>query len=287
MSTLPPVRIPGSLALVTGAAGGMGEHLAYGLSARGAGLIMVDRDEVGLSRVAAELARRRPDLEVETMVVDLAESRSAQTMIDTIRDKHPQLNLIFNNAGVAMAGRFDELSETEFDWLLEINLRAPIRIIRGLLPLLRVNAENGSSAHIVNTSSVFGLLAPYGQSAYSTSKFGLRGFSESLGHELSGRGIGVTCVLPGGIRTNIAKNARIAATIDAASTGKQISTFDRALRYPADRAADNIIEAMIKRRPRLLIGPDAQLLSAVTRLSPTGFGRILSVIGQRGARSVR
>lgn len=287
MSTLPPVQVASSLALVTGAAGGMGEHLAYGLSARGAGLIIVDRDEVGLSRVAAELTRRRPDLGVATMVVDLAEPTSGQAMIDSILTDHPRLNLIFNNAGVAMAGRFDELSEAEFDWLLEINLRAPIRIIRGLLPLLTANAEDGRSAQIVNTSSVFGLLAPYGQSAYSTSKFGLRGFSESLGHELAGRGVGVTCVLPGGIRTNIARNARIAATIDAASTGKQISTFDKALRYPADRAAEKIIEAMINRRRRLLIGGDAQLLSAVIRLSPTGFGRILSALGQRGARSVR
>ncbi len=211
MSALAPFRVAGSTALVTGAAGGMGEQLAHGLARRGADVIIVDRDEVGLGRVAAELTDRHPERRISHLLVDLADPRAGKTMIDSVRDGHPGLNLIFNNAGVALAGRFDELSTAEFDWLLEINLRAPIRIIRGLLPLLTENAKLDGNAHIVNTSSVFGLLGPYGQSAYATSKFGLRGFSESLGHELAGVGIGVTCVLPGGIRTNIATNARIAA----------------------------------------------------------------------------
>ncbi len=280
---LEPLQIADSLALVTGAAGGMGEHLAYGLSARGADVIVVDRDEAGLDRVSTELRRRRPDREVRSLVVDLSDPAATDAMIETVAGDHPRLNLLFNNAGVAMAGRFDELSADEFDWLLAINLHAPIRIVRGLLPAITARAEISGNAHIVNTSSVFGLLGPYGQSAYATSKFGLRGFSESLTHELAPLGIGVTCVHPGGIRTNIATNARLAAGLDADRTARQVSSFDKALRFPADRAAEKIIEAAIKRRTRLLIGTDAQVLSAGTRIAPVGFGRLLN--GRAVARS--
>lgn len=183
--------------------------------------------------------------------------------------------MLFNNAGVAVGGRFVDVSAQDFDWLLEINLLVPIRLTRALLPLMLGNGEG----QVVNTSSLFGLIGPPGQCAYSTSKFGLRGFSESLRSELEaeGRPVGVTSVHPGGIRTGIARNARIPEGVDRQEAEEGVRDFDKVLRYPADRAAEEIIEAAIARRPRLLIGNDARALDAVARVLP---GRYWSLMGR-------
>ena len=140
---------------------------------------------------------------------------------------------------------------------------------------------------MVNTSSLFGLIGPPGQSAYSTSKFGLRGFSESLRSELEAEDqpVGVTSVHPGGIRTGIARNARIAAGTGPDESERGRAAFDKVLRYPADRAAEEIIEAAVARRPRLLIGNDARALDAVARLLPARYwslmGRGMALAGKR------
>ena len=149
----------------------------------------------------------------------------------------------------------------------------PIRLTRALLPLMLANGQG----QVVNTSSLFGLIGPPGQSAYSTSKFGLRGFSESLRSELEAEDqpVGVTSVHPGGIRTGIARNARIAAATDSDEAERGRAAFDKVLRYPADRAAEEIIEAAVARRPRLLIGNDARALDAVARLLPARYWSLM------------
>ena len=208
----PELVVAGGTAVVTGAAGGMGEHLAKGLARRGADLVVLDRDAAGLERVVAEIGRETPGARVTPFVVDLSDRAAADEVIVRIRDEHAGVTMLFNNAGVAVGGRFVDVSAQDFDWLLEINLLVPIRLTRALLPLMLANGQG----QVVNTSSLFGLIGPPGQSAYSTSKFGLRGFSESLRSELEAEGqpVGVTSVHPGGIRTGIAKNARIAAGTD-------------------------------------------------------------------------
>ena len=271
----PDLVVAGGTAVVTGAAGGMGEHIATGLARRGADLVVLDRDADGLDRVVAEIGRETPGARVTPFVVDLADRAAADETIERIHDEHPGVTMLFNNAGVAVGGRFTEVGAADFDWLLEINLLVPIRLTRALLPLMLGNGEG----QVVNTSSLFGLIGPPGQSAYSTSKFGLRGFSESLRSELEAEDqpVGVTSVHPGGIRTGIARNARIAAATDSDEAERGRAAFDKVLRYPADRAAEEIIEAAVARRPRLLIGNDARALDAVARLLPA---RYWSLIGR-------
>ncbi|MGE9782181.1 SDR family NAD(P)-dependent oxidoreductase [Janibacter sp. G368] len=269
----PELVVAGGTAVVTGAAGGMGEHLAKGLARRGADLVVLDRDAAGLERVVAEIGRETPGARVTPFVVDLSDRAAADEVIARIRDEHAGVTMLFNNAGVAVGGRFVDVSAQDFDWLLEINLLVPIRLTRALLPLMLANGQG----QVVNTSSLFGLIGPPGQSAYSTSKFGLRGFSESLRSELEAEGqpVGVTSVHPGGIRTGIAKNARIAAGTDPDEAERGRAAFDNVLRYPADRAAEEIIEAAVARRPRLLIGNDARALDAVARLLPARYWSLM------------
>lgn len=279
----PDLVVAGGTAVVSGAAGGMGEHLAKGLARRGADLVVLDRDAAGLERVVAEIGRETPGAWVTPFVVDLSERAAADAAIARIRDEHAGVTMLFNNAGVAVGGRFVDVSAQDFDWLLEINLLVPIRFTRALLPLMLANGQG----QVVNTSSLFGLIGPPGQSAYSTSKFGLRGFSESLRSELEAEDqpVGVTSVHPGGIRTGIARNARIAAGTDPDESERGRAAFDKVLRYPADRAAEEIIEAAVARRPRLLIGNDARALDAVARLLPARYwslmGRGMALAGKR------
>ena len=269
----PDLVVAGGTAVVSGAAGGMGEHLAKGLARRGADLVVLDRDAAGLERVVAEIGRETPGAWVTPFVVDLSDRAAADAAIARIRDEHAEVTMLFNNAGVAVGGRFVDVSAQDFDWLLEINLLVPIRLTRALLPLMLANGQG----QVVNTSSLFGLIGPPGQSAYSTSKFGLRGFSESLRSELEAEDqpVGVTSVHPGGIRTGIARNARIAAGTDPDESERGRAAFDKVLRYPADRAAEEIIEAAVARRPRLLIGNDARALDAVARLLPARYWSLM------------
>lgn len=279
----PDLVVAGGTAVVTGAAGGMGEHLAKGLARRGADLVVLDRDAAGLERVVAEIGRETPGARVAPFVVDLSDRVAADSAIARIRDEHAAVTMLFNNAGVAVGGRFVDVSAQDFDWLLEINLLVPIRLTRALLPLMLANGQG----QVVNTSSLFGLIGPPGQSAYSTSKFGLRGFSESLRSELEAEDqpVGVTSVHPGGIRTGIARNARIAAGTDPDEAKRGRAAFDKVLRYPAERAAEEIIEAAVARRPRLLIGNDARALDAVARLLPARYwwlmGRGMTLAAKR------
>lgn len=278
----PELVVAGGTAVVTGAAGGMGEHLAKGLARRGADLVVLDRDAEGLERVAAEIGRETPGAGVTPFVVDLADRAATDAVIERVRTEHPAVTMLFNNAGVAVGGRFTQVSAADFDWLLEINLLAPIRLTRALLPVMLDNGQG----QVVNTSSLFGLIGPPGQSAYCTSKFGLRGFSESLRSELDeeDQPVGVTVVHPGGIRTNIAVNARVAEGVDPGEAETYRRAFDKMLSHPADRAAEAIIEAAIARQGRLLIGNDAKALDKLARAVPA---RYWSLMGRGMALATR
>ncbi|NYF98460.1 SDR family NAD(P)-dependent oxidoreductase [Janibacter cremeus] len=279
----PDLVVLGGTAVVTGAAGGMGEHLAKGVARRGADVVVIDRDEAGLARVVADIRRETPSASVTSHVVDLADRGAADAVIARVREERPGVTMLFNNAGVALGGRFDEVGADDFDWLLEINLLVPIRLTRALLPLMLANGQG----QVVNTSSLFGLVGPPGQSAYSTSKYGLRGFSEALRSELEeeGRPVGVTVVHPGGIRTNIATNARVAAGTDPQEAARGKADFAKVLRYPADQAAEEIIDAAVARRPRLLIGNDAKGLDLLARVTPSRYwslmGRAMALAAKR------
>ncbi|WFE65922.1 SDR family NAD(P)-dependent oxidoreductase [Micromonospora sp. WMMD714] len=260
-------------AVVTGAASGIGEALARGLARRGSDLVLLDRDADRLDAVAATVRAAHPARRVETRLVDLADLCATARVAEEIRARHPRIRLLVNNAGVALGGRFDEITVDEFHWVVDVNFRAPVQLTHALLPALR--AEPG--AHVVNVSSLFGLIAPAGQTAYAASKFALRGFTEALRHELVDEGIGVTSVHPGGVATRIAAHARIGSGVAREEFEAARRQFERLLSIPPERAAEVILRGVRRRRGRVLIGWSAVLPDLLARAAPGSYGRLLAV----------
>ncbi len=265
---LDPFVFRDGVALLTGAASGIGRALAEGLAARGTHLALVDRNAAGLEEVAVKVRQR--GVKVSTHVLDLSQHEDIEALVTDVLREHGRLTLLVNNAGVALGGRFEEVSLEEFEWLININFRAVVALTKACLPhLLRVKG-----AHLVNLSSVFGLIAPEGQAAYSSSKFAVRGFSEVLRHELRGR-LGVSVVHPGGVKTNIALGARVAATVDPVVARREMERFSQSFRTAPDEAAEVILRAVQRRRDRVLIGADAQVIDVTQRLLPVRYWQVL------------
>ncbi|GAA2648994.1 SDR family NAD(P)-dependent oxidoreductase [Paractinoplanes durhamensis] len=267
----------GRTCLITGAASGIGAAVALDLAKRRAVLALLDVDAAGLERVAA-LAREMGAAEVTTYTVDLSDGGDRLDLAAEIASRHGGVDLLINNAGVTLMGTFEQNRMADFDWLLEINLHAVIRMTKAFLPQLL--ARPGS--HLVNVSSLFGLIAPPGQVAYVTSKFGVRGFSEALRHEIGPLGVGVTVVHPGGIKTNIAANARLSGADPDGAQAEQAERFaETALTVPAEEAARQIVAAIAARRPRLLISKEARAGDWLIRLTPTRWWAITQVFAKR------
>ena len=278
-----PYVVAGGTAVVTGAASGIGAALVLQLAARGSHLVLLDRDADGLAAVAAAVRAAHPALHVTTTVVDLSDDEATRRVAEQLAIDHPDVTLLVNNAGVALGGRFDQVTVEEFDWVMAVNFRAPVRLTHALLPVLRRHP----GAHVVNVSSLFGLIAPAGQSAYAASKFALRGFTEALRHELVDDGVGVTSVHPGGIRTNIARSSRLGSGVPAAEGEQGKRDFEKLLTIPPERAAAMIVRAVENRRPRLLIGVSAVVPDVLARIAPGSYGRLLAAVTTAGARLAR
>jgi short-subunit dehydrogenase len=276
--SLPPYRFAGRTAVLTGAASGIGEQLAYDLARRGSDLVLIDRDAAGLDAVAGKI-RADGTVAVEAIVADLSDLASLAALAAGIRERHPRIGLLVNNAGIALGGMFEHLSIAEFESVLDVNFRAPVRLVHEFLPVL---LENPGS-HLVNISSLYGLIAPPGQSAYSASKFALRGFSEVLRSELAGR-VGVTTVHPGGIRTRIAANARVGAGVPPDLVGVQRETFDKLLSYPPEKAAAEILDGVARRKARVLIAATAKVPDLLARLMPVSHMTVIRRLTERRTR---
>lgn len=278
-----PYRFGSGTAIVTGAASGIGAALALRLADRGARLVLVDRDEQRLTSVADSVRTRHPGLSVTTHVVDLADEQATVALGQTLVAEHPDTTLLINNAGVALGGRFDQVTAEEFDWLLAINFRAVVTLTRALHPVLV--AHPGS--HLVNISSLFGLIAPAGQVAYATSKFAVRGFTEGLRAELAPLQVGVTVVHPGGIRTRIAESARAGSgvTPDEGQAGRD--AFAKLLTLDPDEAAGLIVRAVERRKPRLLIGWSARIPDVLARVAPGNYTQLMSLLQRTSSRRSR
>ena len=267
----------GGCAVVTGAAGGIGEALAVQLAARGSNLVLVDRDAERLAAVADRLRAAHPGLTVAAHVADLADADATDALAATLADEHPGTTLLVNNAGVALGGRFDQVTLEEFDWVMAVNFRSVVRLTHALLPVLKAHP----GAHVVNVSSVFGIFAPPGQAAYSASKFAVRGFSEALRHELAENRVGVTVVHPGGVRTRIADSARVGSGVSPVEYEQGRKQFAKLLTMPPETAAARIMAAIEKRRPRLLIGWSAKVPDVLVRLMP---GTYWNLVARRAGR---
>jgi short-subunit dehydrogenase len=259
--------IQGSVVAVTGAASGIGRALAKELAARGADLALADRDEAGLASVAAEIGNAR---KVTTHRVDVSVPSDITAFAEAATRAHPALNIVINNAGVALLGNFTEVDEAQMEWLMNINFWGVVRSTRAFLPHL----SRQSAAHVVNLSSIFGIVGPPGQTAYCASKFAVRGFSESLRHELEAAGspVRISVVHPGGVATNIARNSRNGgAGFDNARRSEAIEKFEKVATKSPTAAALRIIEGIEKNAPRILIGSDARFMDLLQRFRPATY----------------
>jgi len=259
--------IRGAAAAVTGAASGIGKALAIELAARGAELALADRDEAGLASVAAEIGSKA---KVSTHRVDVGEPAQIAGCVREAIAAHPALNIVVNNAGVALLGQFHEIDQAQMEWLFNINFWGAVHSTRAFLPHLATRRE----AHIVNVSSIFGIVAPPGQAAYAAAKFALRGFSESLRHELqmANSPVRLSVVHPGGILTNIVRNSRAGSGVtDNARRAESIERFDQIAKTTPQQAAKTIIDGIERNRPRILIGGDARMMDFLQRLRPATY----------------
>jgi short-subunit dehydrogenase len=266
--------ISGSAAAVTGAASGIGRALALELAARGCDLALADRDEAGLLEVAAEIGKAHKR-KITTHRVDVGVAAEIEAFAQAAIAAHPGLNIVINNAGVALLGAFGEVDQAQMEWLININFWGVVHGTRAFLPHLSTRRE----AHIVNLSSIFGIVAPPGQTAYCAAKFAVRGFSESLRHELAmaGSPVRLSVVHPGGVLTNIMRNSRTGSGIsDNARRAESIDRFDAIAKTTPPIAAQRIIAGIEKNQPRILIGNDAKFLDLLQRFRPATYWSVLA-----------
>jgi NAD(P)-dependent dehydrogenase (short-subunit alcohol dehydrogenase family) len=268
------------VAVVTGAGSGIGRGLARQLAAAGSALALADIDAAGLEQTAASLSER--GVQLSTHLVDVSDESAVRAFAQDVAARHGRVTLLINNAGVALHGWFQEISLDDLRWLMGINFWGVVHGVKYFLPLLKKEPR----AHIVNISSVFGIVAPAGQAAYSASKFAVRGFTEALRHELDGTSVFVSCVHPGGIRTPIARRARLGANTPPASRDEAVARFDHLTPTMPDEAAAIILRGVERREPRILIGRDARGLDILQRLRPGTYWKTLARRIREPARNV-
>ncbi|MCB1039433.1 MAG: SDR family NAD(P)-dependent oxidoreductase [Acidimicrobiales bacterium] len=267
------------VAAITGAASGIGRALAVDLAGRGADLALSDIDEAGLAETAALAAGK--GVEVTTARLDVSDRDAMFAWADQVVADHGRVNLIFNNAGVALGATVADMRIEDFEWLMGINFWGVVHGTQAFLPHLAASGEG----HVVNLSSVFGLVSIPSQSAYNAAKFGVRGFTESLRIELdiAGGPVSATCVHPGGIKTNIAKNARMhvaeGGDVEQMERGRQ--NLEKAFLTSPEKAAGQILRAVQMNSRRALIGPDAHVFNALARLPAAAYQRLVGLGARR------
>ena len=268
LDSLTMKTLKGSVAVVTGAGSGIGRALAQELASHGAQLALSDVNSSSLE----ETRRLLGGTQLKTYIVDVSDASAVEAFARSVEKDFGRVSLLINNAGVALVGSFSDLTVKEFDWLFRINFWGVVHGCKFFLPLLKREPE----AHIVNISSAFGLIAPAEQTAYSSSKFAVRGFTQSLRQELHGTSIGMSCVHPGGVRTKIAENARAAAAANLDGWDERKKHFLEVARTSPERAAQIILKGVLRNKGRILVGPDAYLFDALQRLFPVRCGSILA-----------
>ncbi|MCG3843088.1 SDR family NAD(P)-dependent oxidoreductase [Psychrobacter sp. Ps1] len=270
------------VAAITGAGSGMGRELAIHLAKMGCHVALSDINPEQLAATKQLLANY--DVNVTMTVLDVSDNKAVEAWADSVMSDHGKVNFIFNNAGVALYSTVEGSSISELEWVMNINFWGVVYGTKAFLPLIKNSVKQsqfGEHGHIVNTSSLFGLTAQPSQSAYNSSKFAVRGFTESLRQELNIQNCGVsaTCIHPGGIKTNIANSARGNESIHdiGMSTGpKAIRSFNKFLKFDANEAAWIILQAAATNQQRCLIGNDAKIVDAIQRVFPSHYSQVLN-----------
>lgn len=263
------------VAAITGAGSGIGQQLAVLLAKQGCHLSLSDVNAQGLAQTVELL--EKSNVRVTTQKLDVADRDAMKAWAADTVQNHGSVNMIFNNAGVALGSTVEGASYEELEWIVNINFWGVVYGTKEFLPLIKKSGEG----HVINISSLFGLTAQPTQSAYNATKFAVRGFTESLRQELDIENCGVSalCVHPGGIRTNIANAAKMNDSLKALGMNpeKSAKTFNKLLRCPPEEAARQILEAVQKDKRRLLIGNDAKTLDLIQRVLPTGYQKVTAM----------
>ncbi len=271
----------GRVAAVTGAGSGIGQALALELAHRRAHLALSDVDPDGLAGTVERC--RALGVTVTSERVDVADRAAVESWAAQVVRDHGSVNVIVNNAGVALAATVDTMSYDDLEWLMAIDFWGVVHGTKAFLPHLQASGEG----HIVNVSSVFGLISVPTQSAYNAAKFAVRGFTDTLRMELeiAGSPVSATTVHPGGIKTSIARNARVDQSVAEMTGGAERARagFDRLAITRPEKAARQILAAVAQDRRRVLVGPDAKVIDLLARL-PTGLYQRAFVLGSRRLR---
>jgi NAD(P)-dependent dehydrogenase (short-subunit alcohol dehydrogenase family) len=270
----------GRVVAVTGAGSGIGRALALDLGRRGARLALCDVDARGLAETVA-LVVDDSDAETHCVKVDVASRPEVEAWADEVVDRFGRVNVLISNAGVSLTGEVLDLELEDMEWIVDINFWGVVHGTRAFLPHLIASGEG----HVVTMSSLFGLVSIPGQSLYNATKYANRGFSESLREELlvAGHPVGVTVVHPGGIKTAIARRGRVSWREDKDSF---VSMFDERLaRTSPERAAEVVLRAVLRGKPRVLVGADAHLLHQVGRVAGARYQDLVAHRARRMRRS--
>lgn len=268
------------VAAITGAGSGIGQQLAVLLAKQGCHLALSDVNEEGLAKTVELL--KDSNVRVTIKKVNVANLEEMRTWATEVEQDHGSVNMIFNNAGVALGSTVEGASYDELEWIVGINFWGVVYGTKEFLPLIKKTGDG----HIINISSLFGLTAQPTQSGYNATKFAVRGFTESLRQELDIENCGVSalCVHPGGIRTNIANAAKMNDSLKVLGMNpeKSARSFNKLLRCPPEEAARQILDAVQKDKRRLLIGNDAKTIDLIQRILPTGYQMVTAFATKLG-----
>ncbi len=280
-------NLKNKVAAVTGAGSGIGQALALNLAKEGCHLALCDVNEKGLKETLKKL--KGASVNVTHQTLDVSDQEAVYAWADQVVEDHGKVNLIFNNAGVALAGTVDAISIEDYKWIMDINFWGVVYGTKAFLP----HMERAGEGHVVNISSIFGLTSQPLMSGYNASKFAVRGFTESLRQdlEITDSKVTTTCVHPGGIKTNIAQSARMDSSSMAVTGASQASTlaeFEKLFFHSPDSAAKTILKGVKKNSRRVLIGADAKMFDAAVRIFPTGyqwaFTKAIKLIGRQAKK---
>lgn len=254
------------VAVITGAGSGIGQALAIELAQKGCHLALSDLNEEGLFKTKSLIDSHSSGVSVKTYILDVANRAAFIDHAQQISQDFDQINMIFNNAGVALSAKLDEVKREDFDWLMNINFWGVVNGTEALLPYLK----QSNDAHIINISSVFGMISLPTQGSYNASKFAVRGYTEALRQEMltDHPYVAVSCVHPGGIATEIARNSRVSDGSDKESMAKD---FDKLARTTPKQAAQTILKGVAKNKARIMIGADAHVIHFLVRLLGAGY----------------
>ncbi len=262
------------VAAINGAGSGMGRALAESLASRGCHVAISDVDEKGLAATAERLGSST-SVKVSSHLVNVAERQQVEQFARDTVAEHGKVNMIFNNAGVSLTDSVEHMKYEDFEWLMNINFWGVVYGSKAFLPYF----HDVDEAQVINTSSIFGVIAVPSQSAYNASKFAVRGFTYAMRQEHIETNIGVSCVQPGGVKTNIVKSSRYVTPDNTAPTKEEfITRFEEMANLTSEQAAEQILRGVLANKAQILVGRDAKTAAVVERIAPVGYQRIFSKV---------